>query len=145
MTPNDRLYAKTHEWVLIEGTTATVGITDHAQHELTDVVFVELPKVGRKLKQGEAAAVIRAGWKITSPVWYLAQSLSVIRPSASMRANKRVPGNGVRMWNCAASMRQRVMKSQVRRKTEASSPSSPKMKLPMIVMPAAWMRPTASA
>ena len=58
--PSDLKYAKTHEWVHISGDTATVGITDHAQHELTDIVFVELPAVGRKVKLGEACAVVES-------------------------------------------------------------------------------------
>jgi glycine cleavage system H protein len=53
-------YAKSHEWVRIEGDTATVGITDHAQHELTDIVFVELPAVGRQLQTGSACAVVES-------------------------------------------------------------------------------------
>lgn len=58
--PADLKYAKSHEWVRVEGDTATIGITDHAQHELTDVVFVELPAVGRRLKKGEASAVVES-------------------------------------------------------------------------------------
>ncbi len=58
--PSDLKYAKSHEWVRVAGDVATVGITDHAQHELTDVVFVELPEVGRKLKAGEACAVVES-------------------------------------------------------------------------------------
>src|SRR6266581_87439 len=58
--PADLKYAKSHEWVRAAGGAATVGITDHAQHELTDVVFVELPAVGRKLKSGEACAVVES-------------------------------------------------------------------------------------
>ncbi len=58
--PADLRYAKSHEWVRVEGDTATVGITDHAQHELTDVVFVELPAVGRRVKAGEACAVVES-------------------------------------------------------------------------------------
>lgn len=58
--PADLKYAKSHEWARVSGTEATVGITDHAQHELTDVVFVELPAVGRKLKAGEACAVVES-------------------------------------------------------------------------------------
>jgi len=54
--PSDLKYAKSHEWVRVAGDVATVGITDHAQHELTDVVFVELPEVGRKIKAGDACA-----------------------------------------------------------------------------------------
>jgi glycine cleavage system H protein len=58
--PTDLKYAKSHEWVRITGDTATVGITDHAQHELTDVVFVELPELGRKIKAGDACAVVES-------------------------------------------------------------------------------------
>jgi len=58
--PSDLKYAKSHEWVRVSGEIATVGITDHAQHELTDIVFVELPAVGRKVKVGEACAVVES-------------------------------------------------------------------------------------
>lgn len=58
--PSDLRYAKTHEWVRIAGEFAVVGITDHAQHELTDIVFVELPQKGRKLKAGESCAVVES-------------------------------------------------------------------------------------
>ena len=58
--PGDLRYAKSHEWVRVSGDTATVGITDHAQHELTDIVFVELPAVGRKVNAGEACAVVES-------------------------------------------------------------------------------------
>ena len=58
--PSDLKYAKSHEWVRVAGDVATVGITDHAQHELTDVVFVELPESGRKVKAGEACAVVES-------------------------------------------------------------------------------------
>src|SRR5437870_9165543 len=58
--PADLKYAKSHEWVRVSGPVATIGITDHAQHELTDVVFVELPEVGRTVKAGEACAVVES-------------------------------------------------------------------------------------
>ena len=58
--PADLKFAKSHEWVRVSGGVATVGISDHAQHELTDVVFVELPEVGRKVKAGEACAVVES-------------------------------------------------------------------------------------
>ena len=58
--PPDLKYANSHEWVHVAGDVATVGITDHAQHELTDVVFVEVPAVGRKVKAGEAIAVVES-------------------------------------------------------------------------------------
>jgi len=58
--PSDLKYTKSHEWIRLAGDIATVGITDHAQHELTDVVFVELPAVGRQVKAGEACAVVES-------------------------------------------------------------------------------------
>ncbi len=58
--PAELRYAKSHEWVRVEGTVGTVGITDHAQHELTDVVFVELPTIGKQVKAGEACAVVES-------------------------------------------------------------------------------------
>jgi glycine cleavage system H protein len=58
--PADLKYAKSHEWVRVSDNSAVVGITDHAQHELTDIVFVELPEVGRMLKAGEACAVVES-------------------------------------------------------------------------------------
>ena len=58
--PPDLKYAKSHEWVRLVGDVATIGITDHAQHELTDVVFVELPAQGRKVKAGEPCAVVES-------------------------------------------------------------------------------------
>src|SRR5271167_779824 len=51
--PTDRKYTKEHEWIQVEGTSATVGITDHAQESLGDIVFVELPKVGAELAAGK--------------------------------------------------------------------------------------------
>src|SRR6476646_1891787 len=58
--PADLKFANSHEWARVNGDVAIVGISDHAQHELTDVVFVEVPQVGRKLKAGEAAAVVES-------------------------------------------------------------------------------------
>ena len=58
--PSDLKYTKSHEWIRVAGDIAAVGITDHAQHELTDVVFVELPAVGRQVKAGEACAVVES-------------------------------------------------------------------------------------
>ncbi len=58
--PADLKYAKSHEWSRIVGDIATVGITDHAQHELTDIVFVEFPAVGSVVKAGEACAVVES-------------------------------------------------------------------------------------
>ena len=58
--PQDLRYAKSHEWARVAGEVATVGITDHAQHELTDIVFVELPAIGRKVKAGDSSAVVES-------------------------------------------------------------------------------------
>lgn len=60
IVPSDLKFAKSHEWVRVTGDIATVGITDHAQHELTDVVFVELPAMGREVNAGEACAVVES-------------------------------------------------------------------------------------
>jgi len=54
------LYTSDHEWLSIEGDLATIGITDYAQAQLGDVVFVELPQIGRSLKKAEAAAVVES-------------------------------------------------------------------------------------
>jgi len=53
-------YTKDHEWVRLDGAVATVGVTDHAQEALGDVVFVELPKPGREVAEGEACAVVES-------------------------------------------------------------------------------------
>lgn len=53
-------YTKTHEWVKLAGKKATIGITDHAQHELTDIVFVELPSIGKEIKKGEELCVVES-------------------------------------------------------------------------------------
>ena len=58
--PNDRLFSTEHEWVKIEGHRATVGITDHAQCALGDVVYVELPEVGSTIMKGEAIGVVES-------------------------------------------------------------------------------------
>ena len=69
--PDDLLYTESHEWIRREGDNIRVGITDHAQAELTDVVFVELPKVGRQAAAKEAIAVVesvKAASDIYAPV-----------------------------------------------------------------------------
>jgi glycine cleavage system H protein len=64
-------YSKEHEWVKVEGGVATIGITNHAQEQLGDVVFVELPKVGKKVTKGGDAAVVesvKAASEVYAPV-----------------------------------------------------------------------------
>lgn len=60
MHPVDRKYARTHEWIKVEGGRALVGITAYAQEHLGDVVFVELPLVGRKLAKGEVFGAVES-------------------------------------------------------------------------------------
>src|SRR5437762_13765206 len=67
----DRHYTKTHEWVAVDGKHATIGITDYAQSQLGDVVFLELPSAGRKLAAREAFGVVesvKAASDLYSPV-----------------------------------------------------------------------------
>ena len=69
--PKNLKYAKTHEWVRVEGDIAVVGITDHAQHELTDVVYVETPAVDSRVEAGKECAVVesvKAASDIYAPV-----------------------------------------------------------------------------
>lgn len=69
--PDELQYAATHEWLRLDGATGSVGITDHAQAELTDVVYVELPKVGAQVNAGQQICVVesvKAASDIYSPV-----------------------------------------------------------------------------
>jgi len=71
MYPENFRYTKEHEWVSVEGDTATVGITDHAQHELGDIVYVDLPKTGAKLSKGAtlgSVESVKAVSDVYSPV-----------------------------------------------------------------------------
>ncbi|MBI4669957.1 MAG: glycine cleavage system protein GcvH [Elusimicrobia bacterium] len=64
-------YTKTHEWIKQDGTTCTVGITDFAQKEMGDIVYVELPKIGKELTQGAVAGTIesvKAAFEIYAPI-----------------------------------------------------------------------------
>jgi len=58
--PKDRRYTKEHEWIEVKGDLATISITDHAQHELGDVVFVELPKPGTKIEAGKSFGTVES-------------------------------------------------------------------------------------
>jgi glycine cleavage system H protein len=64
-------FTKDHEWIQVEGDTATVGISDHAQEQLGDIVFAEVPETGRRLSKGQEAAVVesvKAASDVYSPV-----------------------------------------------------------------------------
>ena len=95
--PTDLRYAKSHEWVRVSGDEAVVGITDHAQHELTDVVFVELPAQGRKVKAGEACAVVesvKTASDIYSPVSGEVIAVNAGLPSNPALVNSAPYGDG---------------------------------------------------
>ena len=71
MYPDTYRYTKEHEWVHVEGDAATVGITDHAQQELGDIVYLEAPKVGTQVERGKSFAVVesvKAASEIYAPV-----------------------------------------------------------------------------
>jgi glycine cleavage system H protein len=60
MYPENLRYTKEHEWVLVEGDTGTIGITDHAQHELGDIVYVDLPKIGAVVESGKSLGSVES-------------------------------------------------------------------------------------
>ena len=60
MYPENFRYTKEHEWVMVEGDTGTVGITDHAQHELGDIVYVDLPKAGTRVERGKSLGSVES-------------------------------------------------------------------------------------
>src|SRR3954462_1621108 len=60
LVPESLKYTKDHEWAKMEGAVATIGVTDHAQRELGDIVFVELPKVGSKVTSGQSFGTVEA-------------------------------------------------------------------------------------
>lgn len=83
--PTNLRYTKSHEWVRVEGDLAVVGITDHAQHELTDIVYVEPPNIGDNVEAGKECAVVesvKAASDIYAPV-----SGEVVEANAAL-ANK---------------------------------------------------------
>ena len=95
--PSDLQYTKTHEWVRKEAKDVVVGITAHAQEELRDVVFVELPKIGRAVQQGEAVAVIesvKAAFDIYAPVSGTIARVNDAVPKSPQLVNQDCYGNG---------------------------------------------------
>jgi len=95
--PNQLKYTKSHEWVRAEGAEAVVGITDHAQRELTDVVYVELPQVGKRVQAGAACAVVesvKAASDIYAPVSGEVVSINSALATAPELVNRDPYGNG---------------------------------------------------
>lgn len=60
MYPENFRYTKEHEWILVEGDTGTIGITDHAQEELGDIVYVDVPKVGARVERGKSLGSVES-------------------------------------------------------------------------------------
>lgn len=95
--PEKCRYAKSHEWVFVEGGEAAVGVSDHAQHEISDVVFVDLPKAGRKVTQGEATAVVesvKAAFDIYAPVAGEVSSVNAALAADPALLNRAPHGEG---------------------------------------------------
>jgi glycine cleavage system H protein len=95
--PENLKYTKDHEWVLIEGETGTVGITDYAQGELGDVVFVELPAVGKTVKQGESFGTIEAVKAVSDLYAPVSGAVTAVNPelgSVPETVNKDPYGKG---------------------------------------------------
>src|ERR1700746_2817680 len=91
------LYTSDHEWLQIEGDVATIGITDYAQSQLGDVVFVELPAMGKVLKQGDEAAVVesvKAASEVSAPVSGEVIAVNESLPDAPGTVNEDPLGKG---------------------------------------------------
>ena len=100
MVPEDLKYTKEHEWVKIEGSVATIGITDHAQTELGDITFVELPDVGKDIKQSDSCATVesvKAASDIYAPVSGKISEANDILANAPETINQSPYGEG---WIC---------------------------------------------
>ncbi len=95
--PEDLRYTKDHEWAKIEGNRARVGITDHAQNQLTDVVYVEFPPVGKTVAQGEVLGTVesvKAVSEIFSPVGGKVVEVNKVLDDAPEQVNKDPYGAG---------------------------------------------------
>jgi glycine cleavage system H protein len=90
-------FTKEHEWIRVDGTSATVGITDYAQSQLGDIVFVEVPTKGKQLKSGGEAAVVesvKAASEVYSPVSGTVTEGNVDLPNAPETVNQDAEGKG---------------------------------------------------
>ncbi|WP_420561066.1 glycine cleavage system protein GcvH [Tepidicaulis sp.] len=94
---SDIRFTKDHEWVLVDGDTATIGISDYAQEQLGDVVFVELPDIGKTLEQGDEAAVVesvKAASEVYAPVSGEVIEVNEELEAAPGRVNEDAMGEG---------------------------------------------------
>lgn len=97
MVPKDFYYTKEHEWVKLDGETGTVGITDHAQKQLGDIVFVEVPEIDTELEKGDEAASIesvKAVADVFSPVTGTVFEINEELEDEPELVNKDAQGNG---------------------------------------------------
>ncbi len=95
--PSELRYTKTHEWVRKTGDKLVVGITDYAQHEISDVVFVELPHVGQQAEQGKAISIVesvKAAFDIYSPVSGTVKAINTMLESDPATVNQDSYGKG---------------------------------------------------
>jgi glycine cleavage system H protein len=88
MYPNDYRYTKGHEWVKMDGSMGTIGITDYAQHELGDVVFVELPKVGAQLKAGQSLGTVESVKAVSEIFCPVSGEVTEINPALAAAPEK---------------------------------------------------------
>lgn len=96
-TPSDRKYSPTHEWVRVEGDEGVIGITDFAQRELGDIVYVEMPKVGQDVKAGDACAVVesvKAASDIYAPVSGTVTKINEVLAKDTAVINRDAYGEG---------------------------------------------------
>ena len=94
---SDLRYTKEHEWVRIEGDTVTVGITPYAQEQLGDVVYVELPEIGRKVEQGKEMAVVesvKAASEVYAPISGEVIEVNSLLGDAPATVNEDAQGKG---------------------------------------------------
>ena len=94
---SDVRYSKDHEWVKIDGDTATVGITHYAQEQLGDVVFVELPEVGKKVEQGKELATVesvKAASEVYAPISGEVVEVNSALTDAPATVNEEAQGKG---------------------------------------------------
>jgi glycine cleavage system H protein len=116
MVPDNLRYTKDHEWIRVEGDVATVGITDHAQQELGDIVFVELPKVGAQLEQSASfgsVESVKAVSDVYSPAAGEVTEINTALAEAPEKVNADPYGEG---W---------IMKLKLRDAAQVSSLMSP--------------------
>lgn len=99
-----KYYTEEHEWIAVAGNVATLGITDYAQAQLGDVVFVEVPTVGRKVKKGEETAVVesvKAASEVYSPVTGTVVEANAPLADSPITVNEDPEGAG---WFCRIEM-----------------------------------------